>query len=64
MENSDPLKEVEMLLRQVDGIKHRLEGMKLKAEIGATISAADLDLAVEEIGRLDTVMRPRRDVGH
>ena len=63
-EESTPKQELEELLRQVEGIKHRLEAMKLKADIGETIAASDLDLAVQEIERLDSVMRPRRDTGH
>jgi len=63
-EESEPKKELDHLLRQVNGIKHRLEAMKLKADVGEKISVSDLDLAVEEIAMLDSVMRPRKDVGH
>lgn len=64
LDQTDPKQELEILLRQVDGIKHRLEAMKLKADVGIKISSADLDLAVEEIAELDGLMRPRRDTGH
>lgn len=63
-EDSSPAEELEMLLGKVDTLRARLQSMKLKADIGEAISAEDLDLAVEDISRLDTVMRPRRDVGH
>lgn len=63
-EETTPVKELEMLLGKVDGIKEQLQAMKLKAEIGEQISSEELRLAVEDISSLDAVMRPRQDVGH
>lgn len=58
------VKEIEDLEGQMQTISQKLEGLKVKAATGQKISADELNITVQDIDRLNTMMRDRRDVGH
>lgn len=57
------LEKIDILLQKTEEIKGALQAMRLRVKVGERISAEELELAVEDINQLDTIMRPRRDVG-